>query len=665
MTGISDAKKELMNKHLLVLLLLVAFAANSFGQGQTNARAQAYYHFSKARLLDDQGQGNQAIDEYKKALELDPNNSQIYSEMAESYARNNRFQLAVETAQKAVKADPDNIEAHKLLSSIYIQIIGRATPQQPPSNDTMNNAIHEYEEIIRIDPTDHQPFVMLGNLYRIKGDRNKAREIYKKILSLEPGSEEAVTALAQLDIDDGNYKEAVGLLEEFVKQRPDSDGALQKLGEAYSEMSEYTKAADAYKRASELDPDDIEIKKAQAQALFLSDNIDEAVKLYEALAKAEPDDGVALLRLGQIYRRQTRFDLARQNLQKASQAFPDSVEVQFNLVLLDRDQGLIESALKRANDILKKTEKQNGRYTEAEKQNRRIFLINQGILNQTLGNYNEAVKTFSEIKALTSEKDGRVDAMIIETYRIAKNLDKALQYSEQSLSENPGNRQLQMVHADLIAERGKVDDGIKALQQLQKGSDEDLNILSAMVGVYQRAKKYDEAQTVLNKAIQRFPQEEQVYFLQGSLYEKQKKYTEAEKAFRRALEFQNDDPAVLNYLGFMFADRGQHLDEAQTMIQKAVKSDPINGAYLDSLGWVYFKQNKLDLAEEYLKKAIIFLNTDSNIHDHLGDLYFKIKKYDDARTEWNKSLQLSTEQDEIDKVKKKLDELKTIKAAKK
>jgi len=332
---------------------------------------------------------------------------------------------------------------------------------------------------------------------------------------------------------------------------------------------------------------------------------------------------------------------------------------------LDRDEGRLEDALKKANDILKKTEKSNGRYSEAEKQNRRIFLINQGILNQTLGNYDAAVRTFLDVKSLTNEKDGRVDGLIIETYRNAKNLDKALQQSEQALAENSDNRQLKMVHADLIAEKGRLDEGIKALQQMEKGNADDLEIFATMVGIYQRAKKYDQAQNILTTATQRFPNEEQVHFLQGSLYEKQKKYDEAEKAFRKALEFQKDDPAVLNYLGYMYAMRGIKLDEAETMVQKAVQIDPTNGAYLDSLGWVYYKQNKLDRAEEYLKKASIFVNNDPDIHDHLGDLYFKTKRYDDARMEWNKSIQLSTEAEDIARVKKKLDDLKTIKAAKK
>ena len=80
-----------MTKYLLVLVLALEFATSGFAQAKTDSRLEAYYHFSKARLLDDQGQPSQAIDEYKKALELDPNNSEILSEMAESDLRNNRL----------------------------------------------------------------------------------------------------------------------------------------------------------------------------------------------------------------------------------------------------------------------------------------------------------------------------------------------------------------------------------------------------------------------------------------------------------------------------------------------------------------------------------------------------------------------------------------------
>src|SRR5215510_6098377 len=235
----------LMTKYLFVLPLVLAITVSGFAQNQTTStRAQAYYHFSRARLLDDQGHASQAIDEYKKALELDPNNSMIYSEMAESFLKNNRVREAVDTANQAIKTDPNNIEAHRLLSGIYVQLIGRATPQQPPNTETINNAIHEFEEIVRIDPSEQQAFLMLGRLYQIKGDRNRAMTIYQTFLGLEPGSEEGVTALAKLQMDAGNNAEASGLLEDFIKQQPDSAQVYQTLGEAYSDAEEFSKAAD-------------------------------------------------------------------------------------------------------------------------------------------------------------------------------------------------------------------------------------------------------------------------------------------------------------------------------------------------------------------------------------------------------------------------------------
>jgi tetratricopeptide (TPR) repeat protein len=365
-----------------------------------------------------------------------------------------------------------------------------------------------------------------------------------------------------------------------------------------------------------------------------------------------------LLRLAQIYRRTMKFDKARETLEAADKLVPNNPEVQFNLYLVDRDEGKLEDALARLGKLAKSSEHANGKYTPSEQQNRMVFLTNLAVLNSSLGHYDQAVQAYLDMRPLSPEKD-RIDAMIIETFRASKNPDKATQYLQSvALKESPNSRQLQIISADMVAEKGKVDEGIKALESLSKGSQPDLQLLSAMSEIYQRAKKWDEAQAVLDRAARSFPMESEVYFLQGAMYEKQKKDAEAEKAFRRSLELDNDSPATLNYLGYMFADRGVKLDEALMLIQKAVDSDPISGAYLDSLGWVYYKMNRLTEAEQYLKKAVRFASTDSTMHDHLGDLYNKVMKYSEAAAEWQKAIQLANEPKEADPIKKKLDQIK-------
>ena len=120
-------------KKAILVLLLAASSPSLFAQNNTAApagvsnRAQSYFFFSRARLLDEQGQWNQAIEEYKKALEVDPDNSLIYSEIAETYWRHNRVPDAVEYAEKAVQVDRDNVEAHKLLSTVYTNMVGSAS----------------------------------------------------------------------------------------------------------------------------------------------------------------------------------------------------------------------------------------------------------------------------------------------------------------------------------------------------------------------------------------------------------------------------------------------------------------------------------------------------------------------------------------------------------
>jgi len=100
------------------------------------------------------------------------------------------------------------------------------------------------------------------------------------------------------------------------------------------------------------------------------------------------------------------------------------------------------------------------------------------------------------------------------------------------------------------------------------------------------------------------------------------------------------------------------LEESLTLIQKAVDLDPNNGAYLDSLGWAYFKLNRVSEAETYLKKALDRVRKDPTIHEHLGDVYYQKGQYADAKAAWETSVANGQDEEESRKVRKKIDDLK-------
>ena len=151
----------------------------------------------------------------------------------------------------------------------------------------------------------------------------------------------------------------------------------------------------------------------------------------------------------------------------------------------------------------------------------------------------------------------------------------------------------------------------------------------------------------------------------GAIYERQKKFDEAEQEFRKVLDVNPNNAPVLNYYGYMLADRGVRIEEAASLIQRALKQEPNNGAYLDSLGWAYYKQNKLVEAEEYLRKAIDREGDDPTILSHLADVYLKLGQneraaelFERSLAQWQKALPADYEAEKVTAIEAQLKTLK-------
>ena len=197
-----------------------------------------------------------------------------------------------------------------------------------------------------------------------------------------------------------------------------------------------------------------------------------------------------------------------------------------------------------------------------------------------------------------------------------------------------------------------------------KSTQGDRRIWLVLAQIHLRAKQFEQAREAVSHAKELSESKEEteyIHFLNGSIWERQKQFGRAEGEFRKALELNPNNAMALNYLGYMLADLGIRLKESVSYIQRALQIEPNSGAYLDSLGWAYYKQDRLDLAEQYLQKAVERLPADPTIRDHMGDLYYKAGRireahleWEAARDEWERLPKNEVDGEELAKVEKKI-----------
>ncbi|MFZ0786515.1 MAG: tetratricopeptide repeat protein [Candidatus Acidiferrales bacterium] len=631
-------------------------------------RADAYYYFTTGHLQEleyeittSEDMAEQSIASYKKALELDPGSVVTKERLAEIYAASRHTRDAVIEAQEVLKADPNNVDAHRLLARIYVRTLGDMGAGEA-QQENIDKAVAEFQAILKIDPTDTYSALWLARLYRFENRHTEAEQVLRGLIQREPDNGPALEQLSQLLIDEGRSQEAIDLLTRSAGDSASPD-IYDLLGDAYTQAKDYPKAEDAYRKAIELDPDDPGHRHGLAQALLSENKYAEALEQFKKLTELEPGTAENYLRMAQLDRRLGQYDDAESNLQHAKQLAPGSIEILYNEALLYEDQGRYDDAIKVLSDSIAGVKSQAG--AQQASPNALAILYEQlGRAYSEAQNYPDAIDTFQEMAKLGPDIQKRAEILLINAYRDSHDVDRAIAEAKKALGASPKDPDLTITLAMLYADKSDTASGTQLLQTLLQGNASDQQIYLDIAEVDQRGRKFADAEQAAAKAeelAQTPDDKEKVWFTQGAIYEHQKKYDLAEQEFRKVLAASPDDAPTLNYLGYMLADRGVRLDEATLMIQRAVKQEPSNGAYLDSLGWAYYKQNKLTEAEEYCRKAVDREGHDPTILSHLGAVYVKLGQdqrageiLERSLAEWQKVVPGDYEADKVSEVEAQL-----------
>jgi Tfp pilus assembly protein PilF len=165
--------------------------------------------------------------------------------------------------------------------------------------------------------------------------------------------------------------------------------------------------------------------------------------------------------------------------------------------------------------------------------------------------------------------------------------------------------------------------------------------------VYREAEYAEEALRAFERAIAKKDDYAQAHFYLAAQLDRLGRRPAARESLQRTLELEPDHADALNYLGYLDAEAGVNLEGAKVMIERALAQDPENGAYVDSLGWVYYQMGQIDEAIVYLERAAELITTDPVVFDHLGDAYFRRNEPEKARRQWQRALELEADQPAI------------------
>lgn len=207
--------------------------------------------------------------------------------------------------------------------------------------------------------------------------------------------------------------------------------------------------------------------------------------------------------------------------------------------------------------------------------------------------------------------------------------------------------------------QGKLDKATTEYEIALRGAlaidPQNIRIHKSLGQIYLRENKLPDAEKTYRFILSLTPSDYEAHFFLGSIYEQENRRPEAIDEFKAALELNPEYNDALNSLGYLYAEESINLEEAEEMIKKALIYQPNNGAYIDSLGWVYFKQGRYEEAIQELQKAAGFLS-DPVIYEHLGDAYFKQGSLIKARENWQQSLEIDSKDNPG--VKEKLEKYK-------
>lgn len=604
-----------------------------------------------------------AMDAFQASVTLDPTLAEGHTALA---------QLAVAVPPRdieegilqgglAVKADRDNIGGHRILARLY-------TAKSRLNNGPMDSAFAdkaqaEWREVARLDPRSAEAWAFLAAFADARNDLDQQISALRQWVSAftptDVGFYEGTMGGTSLSPDTANLKlaatltkaerqgEAAGILSDLIADDPENTEAITLLSDIAGsiEADKAPAAIGALQQAIYANPKDLSLIDTLARLQGRVGHFDDAVALLKrniaSLAKGDARSASTLaVSLSDLYLKKDRYADTTAALENALtlRSIPALGPVR------DADRDFVQLVFEKLIHVSK------------------------------LANKPADVKAYIErARKLLGKDDAFADSQLAMFLWKQGEVREALSVIRGAGTRRPNDVSLMRMEATLLVDLGQVDaavelikksKGPKATTETAGGGEtvivspaDEFSDLLFISNLYTRAKRGRDAIAAANQALSAAAGAERRQIAKTTLataLQTSGDTAAAERVLREVLAETPGNPMALNNLGFFLTERGEKLDEAVRMISKALKVDPENPSYLDSLGWAYFGLGRLDEAEKYLLEAARMDPDSGTIREHLGDLYRQKKDLERAKMMWEAALRMSADADDAGRIKKKL-----------
>ena len=551
-----------------------------------------------------------------------------------------------------------------------------------------DKAVDVLEEAASYLPNHRMIQTMLLESLMETGKRLEAEEVLSKLIEIEPETLEHRLRLAELRSERGAHRMAAATLSAAPQSLQTNQRLRRLLAQELhlgGDNDEALALADALLAESASAPG---VRRLRVAILSALTRYDEALKELQPIVEAERDKGRILqgtLHLSRLFERVGRLDEAGEILRARIADYEAQGQLQLKLNLagvLERQGRDSEAVELLRHELEAASEAHDPMLARAlsellawlDRTEDALAVLDQAIArsqgkarSEVAGNLMlqrmtllAAAEDWQGVAELAPQlfeaasREVRVATRILHAEALAGlgRLDEALRFLDSEPSEISAPRRLAK-RAEVLFEGGRETAGTEVLQTVIEGGEIDDLFLAAQV--FQRVERYADSVPLLERILEQDEESLQTLFMLGAARERSGERKAAVVAFERLLELSPDHAPTLNYLGYMWAEHGENLDQAVKLILRAVAIEPDNGAYVDSLGWAYFQLGRYGEARGHLEWAARLVPDDATIFEHLGDLYVAIEEIERARASYQQAVDLGGEN--LDQLRQKLQTL--------